>query len=266
MEEMKKMKKMKNLLINSFLGKLKKNLFEYDMEFINPVTIDIHSHLLPGIDDGAKTMDETISIIKEYKNLGYTKLITTPHIISDSYPNTKTIINQKLHSVREAIKKENIDIEIEAAAEHYIDIDFLERLNNNEVLPFCEKYLLFETSYMSKPHILEEAVFSIQANGYIPVLAHPERYLYLYNDMDKYKNLKAAGVLFQINIKSLKNTSSTMYKTLIKLINLGYADFVGTDVHNMRDMDELKKFLKRKEYKNIFNKNNILNMSELHHS
>ena len=232
-------------------------------KFKNHITIDLHSHLLPGIDDGVRTLEESLEIIKKFKSLGYTKLITTPHIISDSYPNTKEIIETKLKEVKNAIKDENIDIEIEAGAEHYIDMNFLEDIKQDRLVPFCDKYILFETSYISKPIILEQAIFDMQAKGYIPVLAHPERYRYMYDNMDYYYKLKELGVLFQMNIKSLRNHSHIVYKMSLKLMRLGLIDFIGSDVHRMRDLIDLERILKERTYPLIFDKNIILNMSKL---
>lgn len=238
------------------------NLFSRS-EFKNPLIIDLHSHLLPGIDDGVRTIEESLIIIKKFKSMGYTKLITTPHIISDSYPNTKEIIQEKLFEVQKALKKEQIDIIIEAGAEHYVDMEFLELIEKDEVVPFFNNYLLFETSYTSKPFILEQAIFDLQAKGYIPVLAHPERYRYMHGNINAYKELKTLGVLFQLNVKSLKHTSTPFYKMAIKLINSGLIDFIGSDAHRMRDLVDLEEIVKRNVYKSIFDKNKILNMSEL---
>jgi len=245
------------MVINNVL-----NLFSRS-KFKNPVTVDLHSHLLPGIDDGVRTLEESLAIIKKFKSLGYTKLITTPHIISDSYANTKEIIQEKLAVVQEALKKEQIDISIEAGAEHYIDMDFLELIKEDKVVPFCNKYLLFETSYTTKPFILEEAIFEMKVKGYTPVLAHPERYRYMYDNMMAYNELKDLGVLFQMNIKSLKKSSGSVYKTALKLLNLGLVDFVGSDAHRIRDIVNLEKIIVSKKYETIFKKNKILN-SELY--
>lgn len=247
----------KNTTINKIM-----QLFSH-CAFKNPISIDLHSHLLPGIDDGVSTLEESLTIIKKFKSLGYTKLIITPHIISDSYPNTKEIIQKKLLEVQEALKKEQIDIEIEAAAEYYVDMNFLELIEKDELIPFSGKYLLFETSYLSKPLILEKAIFDMQAKGYIPVLAHPERYRYMYNDIDYYMKLKSLGVLFQMNTKSLRNTSSPVYKMALKLIELGVIDFIGSDAHRIHDVVTLERIISERVYKNIFEKNNILNMFKL---
>ncbi len=234
------------------------NLFKL-FNYTNPITVDIHSHLLPGIDDGVRTIEESVAIIKKFKLLGYSKLITTPHIISDLYPNSREIITQKLQEVQDAIKDDNIDIAIEASAEYYVDIEFLKLIENDELLPFMGNYILFETAYSSKPMILEQAIYSLQVKGYIPVLAHPERYHYLHKDIALYKALKAQGVLFQLNIKSLQNKSKAIYNIALKLINLGLIDFIGSDVHKMRDIEKLTKTLKSSAYKNTIKKNNLLN-------
>ncbi len=234
------------------------NLFKL-FNYTNPITVDIHSHLLPGIDDGVRTIEESVAIIKKFKLLGYSKLITTPHIISDLYPNSREIITQKLQEVQDAIKDDNIDIAIEASAEYYVDIEFLKLIENDELLPFMGNYILFETAYSSKPMILEQAIYSLQVKGYIPVLAHPERYHYLHKDIALYKALKAQGVLFQLNIKSLQNRSKAIYNIALKLINLGLIDFIGSDVHKMKDIEKLTKTLKSSAYKNTIKKNNLLN-------
>jgi tyrosine-protein phosphatase YwqE len=136
---------------------------------------------------------------------------------------------------------------------------FLEAIENNELVPFGNNYILFETSYTSKPIILEQAIFDIQTKGYIPVLAHPERYRYMHDDIDAYLKLKETGVLFQVNIKSLKDFSSSVYKIAMKLIDLGLIDFVGSDTHRMHDLKNLEEIIKKQEYKLIFEKNIILN-------
>jgi tyrosine-protein phosphatase YwqE len=231
-------------------------------KFENPIKIDIHSHLLPNIDDGVKTINSSLEILRGFEKLGYTKVITTPHIMSDSYPNTKEIIEEKLALMRRELKKANINIELDAGAEHYVDMEFLNMLSQDRVVPFCGKFLLFETSYMSKPIILEEAIFEISSKGYIPVMAHPERYLYLHDNFDDYIELKRLGVLFQVNVKSLKHTHNHIYKMAMKLIKHGMVDFLGSDTHRMRDLEDLAKLIESKDYKNIFKNNRILNTQE----
>jgi len=234
--------------------------FFFKPTIVNPIRVDIHSHLLPGIDDGVKTLKESIEIIKRFKSLGYQKLITTPHIFSDIYPNTIETIQEKLYIVQNELKKESIDIVIEASAEYYLDMKFLELIEDNELLPFKGNYILFETPCTSKLMILDVAIESLIRKGYIPVLAHPERYHYLYSDnLERYKELKRMGVLFQVNLKSLQSHSKSMKKTALKLIKAGLVDFIGSDAHRMRDILIVEKVLKMKEYQNIIKNNRLLN-------
>ena len=225
----------------------------------NPFKVDIHSHLLPGIDDGVQTLKESVALIKQFSLLGYTRLITTPHIISDCYPNTEEIITNKLNIVRNALKLEKIEITLDAAAEYYVDMNFLNLIEERKLLTFMDHYVLFETAYTEKPIILDEIIYRLLENGYIPVLAHPERYTYLYNDIEKYKKLKAQGVLFQVNAKSLYNKSKASYKIAYQLIKLGLVDFIGSDAHRMRDLQRLEFFLKNKICRETIHSNNIKN-------
>ena len=225
----------------------------------NPFKVDIHSHLLPGIDDGVQSLKESIALIKKLKLLGYTKLITTPHVISDFYPNNQEIITNKLHIVQNALKENNIDISLEAGAEYYVDMTFLELIEEKELITFMNHYVLFETSYNDKPIILEHVISSLLENGYIPVLAHPERYRYLHQNIEHYKNLKAQGVLFQVNAKSLYNQSKSTSNMAQQLIKHGLVDFIGSDAHRMRDIRRLETFLKSKTCQKLIQLNHIRN-------
>ncbi len=235
------------------------NLLSLFKKFKNPIVVDIHSHILPGIDDGVRTLQESIRIIKNFKLLGYTKLITTPHIMQDTYPNNLEIISEKLYDVQTAIQKHNIDITIEASAEYFLDNNFLKLIEDDELIPFMNHYILFETPIASAPFILKIAIQAILDKGYIPVLAHPERYSYLHQDLNKYKELKAMGVLFQVNAKSLFDSKKPICKVAIKLINAGLVDFIGSDTHRMRDIKKLEKVTQSRMYKKLIEKNKLIN-------
>jgi tyrosine-protein phosphatase YwqE len=173
-----------------FLSNLfgRKEKFEYEeLHDFSDIRNDMHSHFLFGIDDGAKSLDDSIEMIKVMKEMGYKKLITTPHVMADTYRNTPAIINEKLAIVREKLKEENVDIEIYAAAEYYCDHEFFHMISNEELLTISsEKHLLFEVSYLNAPEIFDDVVFALQSNGYRPILAHPERYPFWFNNFDKF--------------------------------------------------------------------------------
>ena len=225
------------------------------------VQVDIHSHLIPSTDDGAKTLENSIELILDLKKLGYKKLITTPHI-SDMFPNSKEDILSEFQKLKTAVEKKKIKIDLEVAAEYYADEHFDELLKRDEILSFGkEKYLLFELSYFTKPQDLESLIYEIQKAGYTPVLAHPKRYTYFHNSFDNYQKLKeTTDILFQINIVSIANYySKNIAKVAKKLINEGVVDFIGSDTHQKRHTQYLKKSFSTSIYKNIFKKNSILN-------
>jgi tyrosine-protein phosphatase YwqE len=222
---------------------------------------DLHSHLIPGIDDGAKTMEEAIKLILGLKALGYKKLITTPHIMSHRFPNSAETILRGLDALRRELERRDIDIAVEAAAEYYVDEHFLELLERGEILTFGTDYLLFELSYIAAPANLEALLFTLQSRGYRPVLAHPERYTYLQGRFDRYVALKEAGALFQLNGVSLAGhyANKTVQTTARKLSERGMIDFVGSDTHGMRHIDSLRRGLETDVFQSLFRHNNILN-------
>jgi tyrosine-protein phosphatase YwqE len=223
-------------------------------------TTDLHSHLIPDIDDGVKTLEESINIIKNLKELGYKKLITTPHIMSHKFPNTKDIIMSGLEKVKEELEKQNIDIIIEAAAEYYYDEYFIESVRKKDLLTFGDNHILFELSYTANPFGLEQVVFELLNQGYKPILAHPERYTYYSHSLEKYNNLKDLGLLFQINLNSLDKFYGKNPKVAAEyLVENGLVDFIGSDIHSMRYFDSLKKCVEIGKLEDIFEKNQIKN-------
>lgn len=218
-----------------------------------PITVDMHSHLLPSIDDGCKSFDESIELIKKLIDLGYKKLICTPHIMGDFYRNTPEIILGKLDQLNDIIKQLGLDIELGAAAEYYLDESFMKRINKSEEL-LCfgkEKYVLFETSYMNASPHLENVIFMLQSLGYTPILAHPERYVYLFeNYNEQLHKLHKKGVLFQVNINSLSGYYSRPSKKIAEyLIDEELVSFLATDIHGQRHYNSLLKSRETNHYK-----------------
>lgn len=209
---------------------------------------DVHSHLIPGIDDGAKTMEDSLNLIREFKELGYKKLITTPHIMSDQYRNTPEIILSGLEKVRAEIKNQRIEIELDAAAEYYIDHEFLKLIEDRNLLSFGNKYVLVEISFFSEPPILKDALFNLQIADYKPVLAHAERYSFWHNSYEKFEEMRARGALLQLNIGSLTGYYSPETKKIAeRLIDDGMYDLIGSDCHHTGHI-ELIKASRNEEY------------------
>lgn len=231
-------------------------------KIILPLLVDIHSHLLPGLDDGVKSVEETFYILKVLSKLGYKKVITTPHVMSDHYPNETTDILSRLAYVQDKLARKKIDIKLEAAAEYYLDEDFIEKINNQKkLLTFGKNYLLFETSFFNKPAFLEEAVFNMNAQGYQPILAHPERYSYLQTDSTLIEKLKNMNLLFQMNMLSLTGFYSNDVKKFARnLIKRDLVDFLGTDCHNAYQVNELMNKINWR-FVNLIGSQRILNRS-----
>ena len=227
----------------------------------NPIlshTTDLHSHLIPSIDDGIKDLDSSIDIIRQLQELGFKKIITTPHIMSHRFPNTKEEIVTGYEVLREELLEKKIEIELEVAAEYYYDEHFLELIENKELMSFGDNYILFELSYTVKPFILEQTVAKLLKAGYRPILAHPERYTY-YSE-SHYKWLKEMGLYFQINIISTQDFyGKKVRKSVEKIIDLGMVDFIGSDIHSQKYIDTFSKSLKSKIYSKIIKKNSIKN-------
>ncbi len=234
-------------LLHSIFGKKKKDESFIALSDLSVFTTDIHSHLIPGIDDGVKTMDESIEMILGMQALGLKKIITTPHIMADYFKNTPDIIRRGLDDVRKELAKRKIDIEIDAAAEYYIDEGFLPKLKSKNIIAIQDKYLLFEISYINPPDNLASIIFEIHVAGYTPVLAHPERYPFWYEKFEEFEKIKDAGALFQLNTNSLVGYYGGGAKYLAeKMIDRGMIDFIGSDLHGQRHLEGLQRVVAEK--------------------
>ena len=205
---------------------------------------DMHSHLIPVIDDEAQDMDQTIAMLAKFESLGYKKVVTTPHIMTDSFPNNPEIILSGLEKVRNEIKKVGIEIEIEAAAEYYFDETLMPKIKNKELLTFGDNYVLVEFAFHSPPQFLDQLFFELKTHGYRPVIAHFERYLYYLGKIDKAEKWRSEGINIQINLNSLFGQyGPEVQKQTEKLIDEGQFDFVGTDCHRIEHLMILEKNL-----------------------
>jgi len=236
------------------------SFFKKEKQASNLPTIDVHSHLLPGIDDGVNTVDESLEIIKQFSEMGYEKIITTPHVMSDFYPNNREIIMDKLEQVKSAMVDASLSIELEAAAEYYFDEHFINLVQSKQqLLTFGDRYVLFEIGFMSEPMNLKTIIFDLITQGYHPVLAHPERYIYYSNEFEKLEDLVSRGVLLQLNLNSLTGYYSKEAKGIAqKLIDKDMISFVGSDCHNQKHFDQMKLALGHKLFRKL-SENNLLN-------
>jgi tyrosine-protein phosphatase YwqE len=224
--------------LSNLFGK-KTGLKDYSM-----LSTDLHSHLIPGIDDGAETIEDSIQLIRALVDLGFTKLITTPHVMSDYYKNSREIVYAGLKQIREAAAKAGIPVTLEAGAEYYCDFEFEQKIGKEELLTFSDNHILMEISYLQAPDNLDSVLFKLQLEGYKPILAHPERYPFWYHDFEKYEALKDRGVLLQVNLASLTGYYGTgARRTAERLIDRNMVDLFATDVHKMSHIPLYQKAL-----------------------
>lgn len=222
--------------------------------------VDIHSHLIPAIDDGSQSMEESLILLKGLEALGYEKLITTPHIMSDSYRNSAETIVPGLEALRSAAQKEGINLQIEAGAEYYLDDAFYDKLETTPIMSIAGEYILFESSYISKPLQMEEMIFAIGEAGYKPMLAHPERYRYIKDPQKEYRRFKELGVFFQVNLNSFGGHYGKGAQGLAHYLNkAGLIDFLGSDTHHKKQVDSLEAIFYSDVYHDIFKHNTIKN-------
>ena len=230
-----------------------------------PVTTDIHSHILPGIDDGAPDIDSSLFLIKGLYALGIRRIIATPHIIGDIYRNTPDTIQNALEKVKKACTAQAIDMEISAAAEYMLDDHFMELLDKKSALLTLYKNLvLTEISYSDHPANLDEMAFRIITSGYQPVLAHPERYFYYHQNYAAYSRLKDRGFHLQVNLLSLTGYYGKAVRNAAKFIlNNNLASLVGTDLHHERHLSALQNKDNLKLFKAYLGDKKMNNIEEL---
>lgn len=206
-----------------------------------PFQTDIHSHILPGIDDGSPDIETSLRLIKGLTNLGIRKTIATPHVISDMFRNTPETINGALEKLRPALKEAGIEIDISAAAEYMLDDFFVKMLRSGtKLLTLRDRIVLTEQSYATAASNLNEISFELVTAGYKPIMAHPERYHFYHSDMGEYSHLKDMGFSLQVNLLSIVGYyGKPVAKAARFLLDEGLVDYVGSDLHHDRHLAAL---------------------------
>jgi len=209
------------------------------------IGVDIHSHLIPGIDDGSPDAKTSMQYIRTLQELGFEKLICTPHIFQEIYPNNQQTIHRALDILKQELSNQNLSIEIGAAAEYMLNTDFNDILKGGEsmmVLP--GNHILVEMSYISETPNIEQHIFDLNIKGYKPILAHPERYVFYHQNYGQYRRLKDMGALLQVNILSFTGYYGKEIKAIAeKLLKDNLLDLIGTDLHHHKHLGVLKEFV-----------------------
>ena len=211
---------------------------------IDPRT-DCHCHILPGLDDGSRSMEESVALARRQVSWGFRKAVCTSHRVS-LYPNEPTAVITACNNLQEELKKQGVQLELTPSMEYRLIPDtWPEAVEKGWLLPWEGNHILIEL-HISKPSrmgsiVPEDEIKRLLDMGYQPVLAHPERYLYL--DMDRYHNLKASGALFQRNIGSQEGLYGEAVSVRAEaLLEDGLYDIIGTDLHNEKYADFFDSF------------------------
>lgn len=236
----------------SFFSKKKENktiqesTIKADFSFLGT---DMHSHFIPGIDDGAQTVEDSLDLIRFMQDAGYTSIVTTPHIKFDHYPNTPQTINNGLDAVRQALHANGINMPVRAAAEYYIDDHFMRLLDTEPLLTINKNQVLVELSFMFEPMRLSEIFFKIQTAGYSPILAHPERYAYYHETPEVFRDITDRGVKLQLNALSMVGYYGRSIKQCAEwLLEHQLYSYCGTDMHHIQHAANLQKLAGSKAF------------------
>ncbi|MCR4659553.1 MAG: hypothetical protein K5650_04570 [Bacteroidales bacterium] len=216
------------MLLNLFNKKNKPN------PIFDVLGVDMHSHLLPGVDDGSKALDESINCLRALAQLGFSRTIITPHFQYPRFQNKEYDIERRYSEFCTQVKQAGVGIELAGiAGEYRIDTGFQARLDNPQFLKVGGRYVLVELSLHHQLMGVDEMLFDMQMKGYDVILAHPERYPYITLSSDRYERMKDAGILFQCNILSLSGFyGPDARQKAITLVDRGWSEFLGTDTHN----------------------------------
>lgn len=215
---------------------------------------DMHSHLIPGIDDGAQTIEDSVALIQQFQAMGFQGIVTTPHIKSDYFPNDPAIIMNGLNELRQGLAERQINFPVKAAAEYYVDERFMEMLEAAPLLTITRNELLIEFSFSFEPIRLSEILFKVQTKGYKPIIAHPERYNYYHQNFEAYKQLKDRGCLLQLNAIALTGYYGRTVKDVAeRLLNEGMYDYCGSDMHHLRHAEAMQKLGQSKVFNQLYN-------------
>ena len=195
---------------------------------------DHHSHILPGVDDGVKKMEVSLKVLERYEQLGIAEVWCTPHVMED-IPNTTEGLKARFAELCEAYQG---PIKLHLAAEYMMDALFEERLEQGDLLKLGDdgNQLLVETSYFTPPMDMDKILLRIKQRGLYPVLAHPERYVYM--NKERYTELKDKGIRFQLNLSSLAGAYGSEAKDkALWILKKEYYNLVGSDLHSLRNAD-----------------------------
>lgn len=219
------------------------------------ISTDIHCHLLPGVDDGAKDAIVAADIIERMQAMGIKRIIASPHVAQDTFENTQEELDVALAELKAELISRGNNMEISRSAEYRIDDYSLTQINSGVAAVLPNSYILVENSFMQEPWGLEQILFNLKMKGLKPILAHPERYFYYHKNLKRYDQLHASGTYFQVNLLSLSGYYGKDEKSIAEhLVGKGFVDFLGSDIHHIRHVESIENYLQSRDYRKLLQK------------
>lgn len=211
---------------------------------------DIHCHVLPGIDDGAPTVEKGVSLVEAQRSWGLERIIATPHYTDGVFENSPSTIEPAMAALRQGLEEAGIDIFPDYSAELRIDDYSLSQIETGNVRPIAGDILLVENSFVQEPWGIDNTLFNLRVKGYRLIMAHPERYTYYHGNLSRYETLHNSGVAFQINLLSLAGHYGKRVRAIADmLIDRGLADYLGSDIHRAEHVQAIDRYLGSRDYR-----------------
>lgn len=221
-------------------------------------TTDVHSHILPGVDHGSQSVEESLEMLQAQLDMGISHVMCTSHVTAETFENTPESLTAAYEELKNAIAREGLPINIYVSAEYRIDEYWTQEYEAGHLLPLPGNHVLLENSFAQELIGIDNMMFELQVKGYRPILAHPERYRYYNDRRDRYKTLHNASVKFQINILSLAGYfGKGARERALWLIQNNLCDMLGSDMHNMEHAQIIKEYIGSRDWRKLCEKYNL---------
>lgn len=221
-------------------------------------TTDVHSHILPGVDHGSQSVEESLEMLQAQLDMGISHVMCTSHVTAETFENTPESLTAAYEELKNAIAREGLPINIYVSAEYRIDEYWTQEYEAGHLLPLPGNHVLLENSFAQELIGIDNMMFELQVKGYRPILAHPERYRYYNDRRDRYKTLHNASVKFQINILSLAGYfGKGARERALWLIQNNLCDMLGSDMHNMEHAQIIKEYIGSRDWRKLCDKYNL---------
>lgn len=237
------------VISKSMFGKLFKRSKEQVKLFYNT---DVHCHILPGVDHGSQSMEQSLEMLRAEAEMGINRVILTSHVTAITFENTRETLTDAFMKLKDAVTDEGMDMELFLSAEYRMDEYFDKEYAADHLIPMPGNHILLENSFQQELMNLDDLLFDMQVKGYRTILAHPERYAYYSRRRKRYEQLHNAGARFQVNILSFTGYFGEEARdSALWFAHNGMIDYLGSDMHNVKHAHIIMDYINSKEWKKL---------------